>query len=169
MQSSKPDLDVLSDIHSEEDGLFTTSKLTPTAKQPKASVPSPTIPKTKQAATDDLFTIPVDNENVGGKPSEGSPDVITEAPKPQKKKPAGAVPMFGGVDLFGGGSKDTVPVPTTTAAPSVEEQQETITNTAPTETKKPFGGNYMHITYIAYIYCNYKHKVAKLLRHSLMP
>ena len=124
--------------------MFTT-KPTSTARQPKASVPPPTTPKTKQmAATDDLFTASVDSGNVGGEPPQSSPDVLTEPAKPQKKKPAGAVPMFGGVDLFGGGglgNKDTVPV--TTAAPSVEEKQETMpTAAAPTETKKSVGGSY---------------------------
>ena len=124
--------------------MFTT-KPTPTAKQPKASVPPPTSPKTKQAApTDDLFTASVDS---GEKP-QSSPDVLAEPTKPQKKKPAGAVSMFGGVDLFGGGglgNKETTPV-TTAAAPMVEDKQETMpspavpTAAASTETKKSFGG-----------------------------
>ena len=148
-------MDLLSDTPPEEDDLFTT-KPTPTAKQPKASVPPPT--KTKQtAATDDLFTASVDSGNVVGEQPQNSPDVPTEPAKPQKKKPAGAVPMFGGVDLFGGGglgNKETVPV--TTAAPTVEDKQETMPTAAvptaavptaavptaavPTETKKSFGG-----------------------------
>ena len=47
--------------------------------------------------------------------------------------------MFGGVDLFGGeglGNKATTP-PTMTAAPSVEEKQESVTTIAPVETKNP--------------------------------
>lgn len=125
-----------------------TVKPTPTAKQPKATAPPPTNPKKKQmAATDDLFTASVDSGNTGEEPPQTSPDVVAEPTKPQKKKPAGAVPMFGGVDLFGGGAgvgaKNTVTsVPATTAAPSVEEKQETVTTTtAPTETKKSVGGN----------------------------
>ena len=138
-------MDLLSDTQSDDDGLFTTKPLA-TAKQPKASVPPPTAPKTKQTpATDDLFTTSVDSGNVGGEPPQSSPDVVSEPAKPQKKKPAGAVPMFGGVDLFGGGgigNKDTVPATTTTtgAAPSVEAKQENVTVTAPVETKKSFGG-----------------------------
>ena len=81
---------------------------------------------------------------VGGEPTQSSSDVVIEPAKPQKKKPAGAVPMFGSVDLFGGGGggagiKNTVPA--TTAAPSVEERQENVTTTTPVETKKSFGGN----------------------------
>ena len=112
-------------------------------------------------ATDDLFGAPTDSGNVGGEPTQSSSDVVTEPAKPQKKKPAGAVPMFGGVDLFAGGGggagiKDTVPA--TTAAPSVEEKQENVTTTAPVETKKSFEGNqsvytlfvtYVH-TYVCY-------------------
>ena len=132
--------------------MFTT-KPSSTAKQPKESVPPPTAPKTKQTtATDDLFAAPTDSGNVGGEPSQGSPNVATEPAKPQKKKPAGAVPMFGGVDLFGGGGggvgiKNTVSA--TTAAPNVEEKQENITTTAPAETKKSFGGNKTaHVEYL---------------------
>ena len=104
-----------------------TAKPSSTAKQPKESVPPPTAPKTKQTtATDDLFDAPIDSGNVGGEPSQSSTDVVTEPAKSQKKKPADVVPMFGGVDLFGGGGggagiKDTVPA--TTAAPSVEENK----------------------------------------------
>ena len=138
-------MDLLSDTQSDDDGLFT-AKPSATAKQPKAAVPPPTAPKTKQtSATDDLFTTSVDSGNVGGEPPQSSPDVVSEPAKPQKKKPAGAVSMFGSVDLFGGGgigNKDTVPATTTTttAAPSVEAKQENVTVTAPVETKKSFGG-----------------------------
>ena len=65
--------------------MFTT-KPTSAAKQPKASVPPPTSPKTKQmAATDDLFTASVDSGNTGGEPPQSSPDVLAEPAKPQKK------------------------------------------------------------------------------------
>ena len=134
-----------------------TAKPSSTAKQPKESVPPPTAPKTKQTtATDDLFAAPTDSGNVGGEPSQSSADVVTEPAKPQKKKPAGAVPMFGGVDLFGGGGggagiKDTVPA--TTAVPSVEEKQENVMTTAPVETKRSFGGNQsVYTLFVTYVH-----------------
>ena len=124
------------DLTLEDDGLFTAKPLS-TAKQPKTTGPPSVSPKIQQTApTEDLFAAPVDSG------PQTSPDVSSEPAKPQKKKPAGAVSMFGGVDLFGGGglsTKATTP-PTTTAAPSVEEKQETVTNTAPVETKKSIGG-----------------------------
>ena len=50
--------------------------------------------------------------------------------------------MFGGIDLFGGGGgKNALPADTT-VVPIVEKKPETVTSTAPTESKKPFGGNY---------------------------
>ena len=158
IQSSKPGFDLLSDTPSEEDGLFTAAKPTSTAKkQPKATVPPPSSSPKKRPTTaaDDLFTASIDGEDTGGVPPLGSPDVVTEPAKPQKKKPAGAVPMFGGVDLFGGGAgggggKDTVPAAAT--APSVEEKQEPATITAPpTETKKSFGGKELYTMCIAKI------------------
>jgi len=142
LQSSKPDLDLLSDTQS-EDGLFAIPKPTPAPKQSKTSVLPPESHKLKLATTDDLFTASVDNEIVGGKPAEGGPDVVTEAPKPQKKKPAGVISMFGVVDLFGGGGGGKNAQPDdTTVVPSMEKKQETVTSTAPTESKKSFGGNY---------------------------
>ena len=80
-------------------------------------------------------------------PLQTSLDNFSEPAKLQKKKPAGAVSLFGGVDLFGGGglgNKATTP-PTMTAAPSVEEKQETVTTAAPVETKKSIGGTYIAI------------------------
>lgn len=116
-------------------------------------------------ATDDLFAAaPIDSGKVGGEPSQSTADVVTEPAKPQKKKPAGAVPMFGGVDLFGGGMggagiKDTVPA-TTTAAPSVEEKQENVTTTAPVETKKSFGGKQsMYTLFVTYVRIYVSHHI----------
>ena len=124
------------DLTLEDDGLFTAKPIS-TVKQPKATASPSVTPKTqKTAPTDDLFAAPVDSG------PQTSPDVSSEPAKPQKKKPAGAVSMFGGVDLFGGGglgTKATTP-PTSTAAPSVEEKQETAATTAPVETKKSIGG-----------------------------
>ena len=50
-----------------------------------------------------MFAAPVDSGNVDREPPQTSPDIFSEPAKPQKKKPAGAVSMFGGADLFGGG------------------------------------------------------------------
>ena len=73
---------MLSDNHSEDDGLFTT-KPSSTGKQLKEPVPPPTAPKAKQTTTaDDLFAAPIDSGNVGGEPSQGSTDVATEPAKP---------------------------------------------------------------------------------------
>ena len=133
------------DLTLEEDGLFTAKPIS-TAKQPKATAPPPVTPKTQQMTpADDLFAAPVDSGNVEKEPPQTSPDISSEPAKPQKKKPAGAVPIFGGVDLFGGGGLDnkaTTP-PTMTATPSVEEKQETVTTAAPVETKKSTGGMYI--------------------------
>jgi len=110
-------------------------------KQPKATSPPPTMPKTKQK--DNLFTTSTDGgSTVGEEPSQGDTDVVEPA-KPAKKKPAGAVPMFGGVDLFGGKAGGGVKSP---ASPVTEEKpQETAPVTIPEEkTKKSVtvGGTY---------------------------
>ena len=151
------------DLTLEEDGLFTAKPIS-TAKQPKATAPPPVTPKTqKTAPADDLFVAPVDSGNLEREPPQTSPDISSEPAKPQKKKPAGAVSMFGGVDLFGGGglgTKDTTP-PTTEPAPSVEEKQETVTTTAPVETKLKVHWRYVHsYVYInndAFLFCNYNY------------
>ena len=133
------------DLTLEEDRLFTAKPIS-TAKQPKATAPPPVTPKTQQTApADDLFAAPVDSGNVEKELPQTSPDISSEPAKPQKKKPAGAVSIFGGVDVFGGGGLDnkaTIP-PTMTAAPSVEEKHETVTTAAPVETKKSTGGTYI--------------------------
>jgi len=112
-------------------------------KQPKATSTPPTMPKTKQK--DDLFSTSTDGGNtVGEEPSQKDTDVA-EPVKPAKKKPAGAVPMFGGVDLFGGMAGGGVKSPTITSPVTEEKLQETAPVTIPKEnTKKPVtvGGTY---------------------------
>ena len=94
------------------------------------------MPKTKQK--DDLFSISTDGGSaVGEEPSQRDTDVA-EPVKPAKKKPAGAVPMFGGVDLFGGNAGGGVKSPTITSPVTEEKPQETAPVTIPEEnTKKP--------------------------------
>ena len=112
-------------------------------KQPKVTSPPSTMPKTKQK--DELFTASTEGSSVvGEQPSQGDTDVVEPA-KPAKKKPAGAVSMFGGVDLFGGkvggGSKS----PSIASSVTEEKPQETAPVTVPEEkTKKPVtvGGTY---------------------------
>ena len=54
---------------------------------------------------DDMFGVP--------KPKSAQPAVADESPVPAKKKPAGAVSMFGGADLFGATKKSPASNPTT--------------------------------------------------------
>ena len=84
----------MSDSHSEEDADLFTAKPKP-VKQLKATSP-PTMPKTKQK--DELFTT---STGSGSSVKESDADIVEPA-KPAKKKPAGAVSIFGGVDLFAG-------------------------------------------------------------------
>ena len=144
-KESKPTLDLLSGSHSEEDDDLFTAKPKP-VKQPKATSPPPTMPKTKQK--DELFTT---STGSGSSVKESDADVV-EPVKPAKKKPAGAVSMFGGVDLFGGkvgvGSKSLSP-----PVVAEEKPQESAPVAIPEEKAKKVatvGGTYQtslsHIT-----------------------
>ena len=68
------------------------------------SIKKEQLKSTKKPSSDGLFgTLDEEQENGGGDGLFGEVDVtevVEEEPKKKKKLPAGAVPMFGGGDLF---------------------------------------------------------------------
>ncbi|XP_048588128.1 WASH complex subunit 2 [Nematostella vectensis] len=128
-----------SDDDDDEDDFFGKPQPPPLSESPAPTlsapasmpVPTPAVPPAKTKAAPSLFSDD-DEDLFAGK--EDPPPLASPPEQPKSKKPAGAVSMFGGVDLFGSIPKSSAQKPLKSAAKAVEKPA------AATKIKDPLGG-----------------------------